>query len=214
MITYATLLPSQFIIYGDTGYDSHVLRFLLNEKQLEYRFCYLPDDRPDELAELNPYQTLPILVGRDVALYDFLTIFEYLEERHPAIKLLPDTPKDRALVRQFAWRINHDWLSLAKVLLTHADSLDVNAHNHAKKALTDILTTLSPLFAKNDFFLSNHIGLCDIILMPMLWRLGDMGICLPANLCQALQAYQNRLSQRKAFIQSLQLPKPMEIDDD
>lgn len=214
MITQSALLPTQFVMYGDKGYDSHILRFLLNEKQIEHTFYYLPHIRPNELAELNPYQTLPILVNRDVALYEFLTIFEYLEERHPAIKLLPATPKDRALVRQLAWRINHDWLSLAKVLLTHADSYNAKKHAHAHKALSDILITLSPIFDKEDFFLSKTIGLCDIILTPMLWRLDEMGIALPKHLCQALLAYQHRLTQRPAFIKTLQFPQAMEFFDD
>lgn len=215
MINKATLLPTQFVIYGDAGYDSHVLRWLMSEKQLDYEFCYLPySPRPLELAELNPYQTLPILVNRDVALYDFMTIFEYLEERHPAIKLLPSTPKDRAETRQLLFRIRQDWLSLARTLLTHPDSLEPSAYAHAKKTLTDTLTTLSPLFARKAYFLSDNLGVCDIVLLPMLWRLNEMQIELPRHLCQAIFAYTERLGKRPAFQKTLHLPPPMEFDDD
>lgn len=122
MADFSHLLPTQFILYGDDGYDSHVIRLLLEEKQLSYELALVKDERPDELAELNPYATLPILVGRDLTLYELNTIFEYLEERHGAGKLLPDTPKERAMVRQLAWRLQTDWLTLGRTLLTHPDS--------------------------------------------------------------------------------------------
>lgn len=215
MINKATILPNQFVIYGNTGYDSHVLRWLMAEKELDYGFYYIPHGhRPLELAELNPYQTLPILVNRDIALYEFMTIFEYLEERHPAIKLLPNTPKDRANIRQLLFRIRQDWLSLAHTLLKHHDSMDSDQRKHAKKTLTDTLTTISPLFARNAYFLSDTFGICDIVLLPMLWRLNDMQIELPRHLCQEIFAYKDKLSARMAFQQTLNLPPLMELDDD
>ncbi|MFL1732157.1 glutathione S-transferase N-terminal domain-containing protein [Moraxella oculi] len=203
MADFSHLLPTQFILYGDDGYDSHAIRLLLEEKQLSYELAFIEDERPDELAELNPYGTLPILVGRDITLYEFNTIFEYLEERHGAGKLLPDTPKERAIIRQLAWRLQNDWLALGKVLLTHPDSFDEISASHAKKSLQDSLITLSPIFGKHDYFLSDHFGWCDVILAPLLWRLPSMGIELPTQLCKPLLQYQTRLFSRPSFKNSL-----------
>ncbi len=208
------LLPTQFLIYGDDGYDSHVLRWLLEEKGLDYRFVWADTLNFDELAQLNPYHTLPILLSRDVVLYEITVIFEYLEERHQANKLLPPTPKERAMVRTLAWRIQKDWLSLAKTLLTHPDSFDKNAGDHAKKTLSDTLTTIAPLFGQKPFFLSDTLGFCDILLVPLLWRLPQMGIVLPAHLCRPLIDYQDRLQKRQSFINTLTLPKKEYDDDD
>lgn len=147
-----SLLPNQFLLYADDGYDSHVVRFLLEEKKLSHTLKFLPHDRPDELAELNPYRTLPILVGKEVVLYETNIIFEYLEERYGMGKLLPADPKDKAQTRLLAWRLQKDWLSLGRTLLTHPDSFDSHSASLAKKTLTDLLITLSPLFARTSFF--------------------------------------------------------------
>ncbi|MDO5651534.1 MAG: glutathione S-transferase N-terminal domain-containing protein [Moraxella sp.] len=200
-----TPMLAQFVLYGDDNYDSHVLRFLLAEKRISYDFHFI-NDRPDELAELNPYKTLPILVNREISLYELNVIFEYLEERHPAVKLLPSTPKERAQMRLLAWRIQKDWLSLAKQLLTHPDSFDVISANNAKKSLTDTLLTLSPLFTKQTFFLSETLGWCDILLAPMLHRLDTMQIALPKHLSRGIQEYYQNILTRKSFQASINPP--------
>ncbi|UNU73076.1 glutathione S-transferase N-terminal domain-containing protein [Moraxella nasovis] len=212
MADFSHLLPTQFVLYGDDGYDSHVVRLLLEHKNLPYELALVTDDRPEEIAELNPYGTVPILVGRDLTLYEINTIFEYLEDRHGADKLLPATPKERAYVRQLAWRLQHDWLILARTLLTHPDSFDEPSAQQAKKTLSDSLVTLSPLFGQYEFFLSDSFGWCDVLLTPLLWRLPQMGIELPATLCRPLIEYQKRLFCRKSFINSTKL-KPNYLDN-
>lgn len=203
-----TLSPTQFLLYGDDGYDSHIVRFLLEAKGLDYEFIQtLTAD--DELAQLNPYKTLPILAGKELALYEFFIIFEYLEERHQATKLLPATPKERASVRTLAYRIDKDWLSLGKILLTHPDSFDKQQADHAKKTLSSTLVTIAPLFGRQDYFLSDKLGLCDILLVPFLWRLPEMGIDLPAHLCRPLSVYQERLFALPAFKKSLPTTPPV-----
>ena len=44
---------------------------------------------PEDLAELNPYNTRPTLADRDLALYEANVIMEYLDERFPHPPLLP-----------------------------------------------------------------------------------------------------------------------------
>lgn len=194
-------LANAFCLYGNDGYDSHVVRFLLHCKDLKHRFVWT-GAADDELARLNPYGTLPILVGRDVTLYEINVIFEYLEERHRAYQLLPASPKDRAFVRTLAWRIQKDWLALGKTLLAAKENPSDAAH-HAQKALSDTLITLAPLFAKKAYFLSDTLGWCDVLLAPFLWRLEAMGIALPPRLCRPLIDYQQRLFADRRFIASL-----------
>ncbi|WII95845.1 glutathione S-transferase N-terminal domain-containing protein [Moraxella haemolytica] len=211
MADFSHLLPSQFLLYGNDGYDSHVVRLLLEEKQLSYELAYIQDERPEELAQLNPYATLPILVNRDLALYEINTIFEYLEERHGAAKLLPATPKERASTRQLAWRLQTDWLSLGRTLLTHPDSFDEMQAKIARQSLSNSLITLSPLFNKHEYFLSEQFGWCDILLAPLFWRLPKMGVHLPAHICKPLINYQQRLFLRQSFKNSLK-PLPNYLD--
>lgn len=200
-----SILTSGFRLFGDDGYDSQVVRFLLEEKRLPYEFCYCDTYRPDELATLNPYKTLPILTNKDVALYEINIIFEYLEERHQGYRLLPIAPKERAMVRTLAWRISHDWLPLGKTLLTHPDSFDVKQAQKARQELSDMLITLSPVFAQKPYFLSDEFGWCDVLLTPFLWRIDEMKLNLPKHLCAGLLNYRQTMCSRSTFQKTLQV---------
>lgn len=203
MIDENNIPNSQLILYADDGYDSHVVRLLLEEKHLEYYYSRLSSERPEDLAELNPYNTLPVLQHRDFALYERNVIFEYLEERYHGHKLLPDNPKDRAQMRQLAWRIQHDWLVLGRQLLTHPDSFNNKTAAIAKSKLTDSLITLSPLFSHKPYFMSDNFGWCDVLLSTLLWRLPDMGIQLPKHLSRPLHNYQQRIFDKPSFVASI-----------
>ena len=203
MIDANDIPSSQLILYADDGYDSHVVRLLLEEKKLAYYLSRLHSERPEDLTELNPYHTLPVLQQREIALYEINVIFEYLEERYHANKLLPDTPQERAQFRQLAWRIQRDWLVLGKRLLMHPDSFNKAQAALAKKQLTDSLVTLSPLFAHKAYFMADDFGWCDVLLAPLLWRLEEMGIELPRAISRPLLEYQTRLFERESFKKSV-----------
>lgn len=203
MIDANDIPSSQLILYADDGYDSHVVRLLLEEKKLDYYLSRLHSERPEDLTELNPYHTLPVLQQREISLYEINVIFEYLEERYHANKLLPDTPQERAQFRQLAWRIQHDWLVLGKRLLRHPDSFNKTQAALAKKQLADSLITLSPLFAHKSYFMSDEFGWCDVLLAPLLWRLDEMGIELPRAISRPLIDYQTRLFERNSFQKSV-----------
>lgn len=203
MIDANDIPSSQLILYADDSYNSHVVRLLLEEKKLAYYLSRLHSERPEDLTELNPYHTLPVLQQREIALYEINVIFEYLEERYHANKLLPDTPQERAQFRQLAWRIQHDWLVLGKRLLMHPDSFNKAQAALAKKQLSDSLITLSPLFAHKPYFMADEFGWCDVLLAPLLWRLEEMGIELPRAISRPLFDYQKRVFERDSFQKSV-----------
>lgn len=203
MIDANDIPSSQLILYADDGYDSHVVRLLLEEKKLAYYLSRLHSERPEDLTELNPYHTLPVLQQREIALYEINVIFEYLEERYHANKLLPDTPQERAQFRQLAWRIQRDWLAMGKRLLLHPDSFNKAQAALAKKQLTDSLITLSPLFAHKSYFMADEFGWCDVLLAPLLWRLEEMNIELPRAISRPLFDYQTRVFDRPSFQKSI-----------
>ena len=203
MIDANDIPSSQLILYADDGYDSHVVRLLLEEKKLAYYLSRLHSERPEDLTELNPYHTLPVLQQREIALYEINVIFEYLEERYHANKLLPETPQERAQFRQLAWRIQRDWLVLGKRLLMHPDSFNKAQAALAKKQLSDSLITLSPLFAHKPYFTADEFGWCDVLLAPLLWRLEEMDIELPRAISRPLFDYQKRVFERDSFQKSV-----------
>ncbi|AXI01802.1 glutathione S-transferase N-terminal domain-containing protein [Aquirhabdus parva] len=200
-------LPLQnglFLYAHPDAHHSHRVRLALAEKDIEYTLILVdPDDRPEDLAALNPYNTLPTLVERELRLFESRIILEYLDDRYRQTRLHPDSPSARALVKQYAWRIERDWLVAADILLTDPSSLDVKKAAAARKALTDSLISLSPLFGHQPYFLSDTFGLCDCLLAPVLWRLPQMGIQLTPNLAKPLLTYCQRLFDRPAFVRSL-----------
>lgn len=195
----------QPILYADDGYLSHQVRLVLLEKGIEFQELHIRDDEDnfENLADLNPYNTLPVLLHRELILYQNGIIFEYLEDRYHQYKLLPETPIERANYRQLLWRINHDWLSLADTLLMHPDTLDVKQASLARKKLSESLVTIAPLFAHKSYFMSDRMGLCDCVMACMLWQLPAMQIELPLHLTRPLTDYQQRLFSRPAFQKSL-----------
>lgn len=197
-------ISNTLILYADDGYLSHQVRLVLHEKQLNFDELNIrQDEHFEDLADLNPYNTLPVLVYRDLILYQNMVIFEYLEDRYYQNKLLPETPNERAKYRQLIWRINHDWLTKSDILLTHPDTLNIEQANKTRQDLTNSLITLSPLFAHQPFFLSDKMGLCDCLLASILYRLDEMQIQLPNALCRPILQYQQRIFSREAFQKSL-----------
>lgn len=195
---------SSMIFYSDPrDHYSHRVRIVLAEKGVAVDVVNLnaDDELPDDLAGLNPYGELPMLVDRDLALYEPNVMMEYLDERFPHPPLLPVYPVERARSRMWLYRIERDWGSLISSL-THALNDDPSAIK-ARKSLTDSLTTINPVFGEKPFFMSDEYTLVDCSLGAILWRLPAMGIVLPKGRCAHLLAYADRLFQREAFQASL-----------
>ncbi|CAG0910342.1 unnamed protein product, partial [Cyprideis torosa] len=103
---------TNFLVYVDCA-DSHRVRIVLAEKDITVDILNVnPDDKPEDLAELNPYNTTPTLIDRDLVLYDARIIMEYLDERFPHPPLMPVDPVTRAHSRLALYRIERDWFSL------------------------------------------------------------------------------------------------------
>ena len=184
---------------GTTDPQSHRTRIVLYEKDVE---CQVVDvdirKKPRELGELNPYNSVPTMVDRDLVLYDSHIINEYLDERLPHPPLMPVDPVSRAKARLMLMRFDRDWYSLIPELLGN----DKKKLQHARNVLRDGLTVISPLFKDQPFILGEEFSLVDCSLAPILWRLPLYGIELPRQ-AKPIVDYSERLFARKAFRQSL-----------
>ena len=70
---------------------SHRVRMVLAEKGVTVDIVDVdPANKPEDLAEINPYNSVPTLLDRDLVLYESTVIMEYLDERFPHPPLLPD----------------------------------------------------------------------------------------------------------------------------
>jgi len=179
---------------------SHRVRIVLAEKGVTVEVIDTdPKDVPEEVSELNPYNSLPTLVDRDLVLYEANVMMEYLDERFPHPPLLPVYPVARALSRLWIHRIERDWS-------VHVDAIEsgaADADEH-RLALRDSLVAVAPIFSEKPYFMSEEFSLVDCCLAPILWRLKRLGVELPENKQTApLIGYMNRLFSRESFQASL-----------
>ncbi len=193
---------SSMTFYSDgNDHYSHRVRIVLAEKgvAVEINDCD-PNNLPEDLASLNPYNSLPTLLDRELVLYEPNVMMEYLDERFPHPPLLPVYPVARAESRLFMYRIQRDWCALADVILTAESAGEVD---EARKALRDSLVAVSPIFGEKDYFMSEEFTLVDCCIAPLLWRLEILGVELPEAQCKDLIKYMTRLFEREAFQISL-----------
>ncbi|ANF82443.1 starvation protein A [Acinetobacter sp. NCu2D-2] len=183
-------------------FRSHWIRYVLTEKQIKYNLIVVDEDDED-LASLNPYNQLPMLIENDLKLFNTNIISEYIDDRYRQNKLYADAPMPRAEQRQYIWRFENDWLKLADIMLRHPDTLDQQQMKKAQKQLQDILISLTPLFQHFPYFMSEHFSILDCMLAPIFIRLNSMGIHLPVQQCRPFHLYCQRIFSRPAFIKSM-----------
>lgn len=180
---------------------SHRVRLVLAEKSVQAELIEVQAGQcPAQLSELNPYGSLPTLADRDLALYETSVVMEYLDERYPHPPLLPVYPVARANSRLLVHRIQRDWCQQVDQILDPRQKDAVRVQ--ARKELRESLIGVSPLFADKPFFLSEDMSLVDCCLLPILWRLPQLGIELP-RAAKPLLDYMERGFARPAFQASL-----------
>ena len=191
---------SVMMLYSDSLCPySHRARIVLAEKGINVEVQYVDSaNLPEDLIDLNPYQTLPTLVDRDLVLYDARVIMEYLDERFPHPPLMPVDPVSRAKSRLVMYRIERDWFSL----LPDLESSGEKKSAKARQMLSESLTASAEVFAAMPFFLSEEFTLVDACLVPLLWRLPKYGVELPTAAKPVLQ-YAERIFSRSSFQDSL-----------
>src|SRR3990172_8761203 len=178
---------------------SHRTRIVLGEKNIAVDVITVdPDNLPEDLIDLNPYNTLPTLVDRELILYNSQIIMEYLDERFPHPPLMPVDPVSRARARLMLHRLEKEWYNI----LEEMKSDDYRHVEKNRKALRDSLTASAPLFGQKPFFMSDELSLVDCSIAPILWRLPSFGIELPSQ-AKAVHKYAERLFAREGFKASL-----------
>lgn len=195
---------SSMTFYSDgSSHYSHRVRIVLAEKGVTVDVVDVDvDNWPQDLADLNPYNSLPTLVDRDLVLYESKIMMEYLDERFPHPPLLPVYPVARGESRQLMYRIERDWCVLVDALLTAGAAPKVA--EKSRRELRDGLLAIAPIFAEKPFFMSEEFTLVDCCMAPILWRLPRMGVDLPeTRQSKPLLAYMDRLFCRPAFKSSL-----------
>ena len=194
---------SSMTFFSDpTSHYSHRVRIVLAEKGVTVDLIESDAAHPpEELSELNPYNSLPTLLDRDLVLYESKVMMEYLDERFPHPPLLPVYPVARAESRLYIYRIERDWCALVDSILTTRSD---NVIKKSTKELKEGITAIAPIFAEKPFFMSEEFTLVDCCIAPILWRLPSLGVDIRSSKqTKPLLAYMDALFNRDSFQESL-----------
>jgi stringent starvation protein A len=182
-----------------TDPESHRVRLVFAEKGITVEVVDVDgNNKPEDLIDLNPYNSVPTLVDRELVLYDPRTIMEYLDERFPHPPLMPVDPVSRARARLALYRIEKDWYQQLPALESRSEKVLTKA----RKVLRDSLTASAEVFGARPFFLSDEFSLVDATIIPVLWRLKHYHIELPRQAKPVMQ-YAARMFARDSFKASL-----------
>ena len=121
-------------------------------------------NKPDDLTRKNPYGKVPVLVDGDGIIYESAIIDEYLEEKFPAVRLMPTDLLLRAKARI--------WIDYFSTRL-HAAASDITHDRNPEKAqqrLHQYLTDLDREMADKDFLIGDQYSLADVTFIPFYTR--------------------------------------------
>ncbi len=184
---------------GTTCPFSHRCRIVLYEKGMDFQIVDVDlFDKPEDLATMNPYNQTPVLVERELILYESNIINEYIDDRFPHPQLMPADPVLKARARLFLFRFEGD-------LFSHIDAIETGTQRQADKArelVRDNLVQIAPVFAHQKYMLGDEYSMLDVAIAPLLWRLDLYGIQLPRQ-AAPLMKYAERLFSRSAFVEAL-----------
>jgi RNA polymerase-associated protein len=184
---------------GTTCPFSQRCRFVLFEKGMDFEIRDVDlFNKPEDINVMNPYGQVPILVERDLILYESNIINEYIDERFPHPQLMPADPVQRARARLLL-------LNFEREVFLHIETLerqDAKKIEKARGIVRDRLSQLAPVVTKSKFMLGEEFSMIDVALAPLLWRLDHYGIELPKAAAPVLK-YAERIFARPAFFEAL-----------
>ena len=176
---------------GTTCPFSQRCRIVLYEKGMDFQVIDVDlFAKQEDIAMINPYGRVPVLVERDLILYEPNIINEY-------IQLMPADPIMRARARQLL-------ITMEREVFLHIEALEKN-HKTADKArqiIRDRLTEMAPVFVKQKHMLGEDFSMLDVAIAPLLWRLDHYAIELPKS-AAPLMKFAERIFSRQGFIDAL-----------
>ncbi len=187
-------------LYSDPNCaQSHRVRIVLGEKDLVFNVVNVnQSDNNEDLIALNPNNSTPTFVDRNLVLYESRVIMEYLDERFPHPPLMPVDPVIRAKTRMVLHYIEKDLYGLLNDLKSSGEKKS----SAAKLKLEENLMLSLNFLQGSKFFLSDDFSIIDCSIAPILWRLPEYGIELPKS-GKPILKYADRIFERQSFFENL-----------
>ena len=178
---------------------SHRCRIVLYEKGMDFEVIDVDlMHKSEDVSAINPYGKVPVLVERDLVLYEANIINEYIDERFPHPQLMPPDPVMRGRARLFLYRFEQEIYSQVELIERGV----VKTSDKARSIIRDNLTQLSQILQSQKFLLGDEFSMLDVAIAPLLWRLDHYGIQMGKE-AAPLMKYAERLFSRQGFIDAL-----------
>ncbi len=184
---------------GTTCPYSHRCRIVLFEKGMDFEVIDVDlMNKSEDVATINPYNKVPVLVERDLVLYEANIINEYIDERFPHPQLMPPDPVMRGRARLLLHRFEQELYSQVDVI----EHGVVKSADKARGVIRDNLTQFAQILTRQKFLLGDEFSMLDVAIAPLLWRLDHYGIQMGKD-AAPLMKYAERLFSRQGFIDAL-----------
>lgn len=136
--------------------------------------------KPPVLVNAGPIQKVPVLFDGGLTIVDSTVICEYLEERYPAVRLMPFDFLRRADARmwsQAAHELAEAAIQIRSERLKHGSVRDLGALDKHQRLHDRILNYAAEMLMSRDVLVGHEFGLADIALVSAVgysqFRLGD-----------------------------------------
>ncbi|MBI5780569.1 MAG: glutathione S-transferase N-terminal domain-containing protein [Rhodocyclales bacterium] len=185
---------------GSVDPFSHRCRIVLYEKGMDFEVTDVDLlDKQADVARINPYGRVPVLVDRELVLFEPNIINEYIDERFPHPQLMPPDPILRARARQLLQTLENELFRHMRVL---EEAQEEASREQARQTIRDQLVQLAPILNRQKYLFGEDYSMIDVAMAPLLWRLEHYGIALPAA-ASPIMKYAERLFSRQGFIDAL-----------
>nr|WP_232424749.1 glutathione S-transferase N-terminal domain-containing protein [Tepidiphilus thermophilus] len=185
---------------GSVDPFSHRCRIVLYEKGMDFEVTDVDLlDKQADVARINPYGRVPVLVDRELVLFEPNIINEYIDERFPHPQLMPPDPILRARARQLLQTLENELFRHMRVL---EEAQEEAPRDQARQTIRDQLVQLAPILNRQKYLFGEDYSMIDVAMAPLLWRLEHYGIALPAA-ASPIMKYAERLFSRQGFIDAL-----------
>lgn len=180
-------------------------RIALQEKGLPFELVlYDGKDRPPELDAVSSDAASPTLLDGDDAVYESLVVLEYLEDRYPAVPLMPAEPGRRARTRIAIRTIDQTLMAaqnglVRELFLKPDDERDADAIEAARQKWREQLRRWDAALDGREYVIGDRFTLADVVLftpIPTARRIADEEV--PAALSH-LRAWLDRVQARPSM---------------